>query len=316
MKRELNKIPIIIDTDPGIDDAFTLMLALGREELDVKAITTVHGNNTIEYTTENALRLISYFNREDIKVAKGAGLPFNQPLHIADFVHGKTGLGDLKLPKSDASLYEKNAWDTIYEVAKKEGEITIVALGPLTNIAMALRMYPDLKDYVNSISLMGGACFGGNVSPCAEANINSDPEAASIVFNSGIPIIMAGLDVTMKTMILDEEAERIRNINSELSNTLMKLFDFYSIFQKSVIGLQGVVVHDLSAVMYLIAPEIYKTKKCNVEIELKGQFTRGKTVVDYFNVTDKPKNTEVLFEVDKEAFVQKLIETIEKFPLK
>lgn len=316
MNKQLKKIPILIDTDPGIDDAFTIMLALGREELEVKAITTVHGNNTIEHTTENALRLVSYFNREDIKVSKGAGFPLNQPLHIADFVHGKTGLGDLELPKSKAKLYEKSAWDTIYEVAKKEGEITIVALGPLTNIAMALRMYPDLKNYVKCISLMGGACFGGNVSPCAEANINSDPEAASIVFNSGIPIIMAGLDVTMKTMILDDEAEKIKKINSELSNMLMKLFNFYSIFQKDVIGLKGVAIHDLSAVMYLIAPEIYKCKKCNVEIELKGEFTRGKTVVDYYNVTDKVKNTEVLFEVDKDAFVEKLVHTIETFPSK
>ncbi|MFX0549385.1 nucleoside hydrolase [Hathewaya histolytica] len=316
MKNQFKRLPIIIDTDPGIDDAFTIMFALGREELEVKAITTVHGNNTIEHTTENALRLVSYFNRQDIKVAKGAALPLNQPLHIADFVHGATGLGDLQLPESKINLYEKNAYDTIYEVAKKEGKITILALGPLTNIAMALRMYPDLKNYIEKISLMGGACFGGNVSPCAEANINSDPEAASIVYNSGIPIVMSGLDVTMKTMILDEEAEVIRGINSDLSNTLMKLYDFYSIFQKDVVGLVGVVIHDLSAVVYLVSPDIYKGKNCNVEIELKGEFTRGKTVVDYSNSTNKVKNAEVLFEVDKEKFVYELTETIKKFNLK
>lgn len=304
----MNKIPVVIDTDPGVDDCIALLLALSSEKLDIKAITTLGGNVALKYTSRNALNICNYVGR-NIKVAKGADKPLFRELETAEHVHGSDGLGYAKFEDSPYSLYEKNAVETIYEEAiKSEGNLNLIAVGPLTNIALLLLAYPDVKDMIKRITIMGGAIVGGNVTPEAEFNIYADPEAAKIVFEAGIPITMLGLDATEKAFIYKEEVEKILSHKNKISEQAEKLFES-SLNVAKIFGKKGAVIHDALAVASVIEPDIIKTEYIHVDIETKGEFTLGKTVAD----NKKEPNVDVALDADREKFIHMLEEMMIKY---
>lgn len=302
----------IIDCDPGLDDAIALLVAMQSEDMDIRAITTVGGNSSVDMTAENALRLVDYAGF-DIKVAKGAKEPILGKLEKADYVHGKTGLGNVELPEAKKSLYEKTAYETIYEEAIKcKGNLRLIATGPLTNIALTFMMYPDIKELISHITIMGGAVDKGNISPSAEANIYNDPEAAKIVFEAGIPMTMCGLDVTHKALIFDEDIKKIREIGNDMSKIAGDFMEFHASFHK-IYEFEGDPIHDACAVAFEIDPSLFKTRMCHVDIETKGDYTRGRTVADYYNVLHKDKNVEVVLDIDRERFAELIYNSIKKY---
>ena len=304
----MNKIPVIIDTDPGVDDCIALLLALSSEKLDVKAITTLGGNVALKYTSRNALNLCNYLGC-NIKVAKGADKPLFRELKTAEHVHGMDGLGYAKFEESPYFLYEKNAVETIYEEAiKNEGNPNLIAIGPLTNVASLLIVRPDVKDKIKRITIMGGAISGGNVTPEAEFNIYADPEAAKIVFESGIPITMVGLDATEKTFVYKEEIEKILSRKTKISEQAENLFQS-SLNVAKKFGNKGAVIHDALAIASVIEPDIIESEYIHVDIETKGEFTLGKTVVD----NKKEPNIDVALDADREKFVHMLEEMMIKY---
>ncbi len=303
---------IIFDCDPGIDDALALLMAFADKDINVKAITVVGGNQNIDETLKNTLELLSFVNLK-CEVAKGAAGPIMRKLVTAPEVHGETGLGGQTLPKADFNASELTANELIHKtLSESEEKMIIVATAPLTNIAQLFLTYPEDREKIEYISVMGGACFGGNQSPCAEFNIQVDPESAKIVFDSGVPIYMHGLDVTTKAYCTQEDVERIRAIGSKVSDFTAKILDFYMEFHKTV-GYDVLNMHDLCAAAFVTHPELFTGKECNVEIETKGEITYGETVVDYEGITGKPNNATVMFDIDREAFVEMFIESIKSY---
>ncbi|WP_408011296.1 nucleoside hydrolase [Pseudalkalibacillus sp. A8] len=301
--------PIIIDCDPGIDDAIALLLAIASDELDVKLITTCAGNQTMEKITTNALKLLSFIGEEKIEVAKGATRPLFKELCIADDIHGESGFGEVELGEPNCSVSDRSALEAMRDVILNSPEkVTIVAIGPLTNIAILVKSYPEIVNNIEELSIMGGACYGGNSTPTAEFNIFVDPDAAQIVFKSGIPITMFGLDVTHKAFLSNEDIERIRNTGSKIGVASASMLDFYASRLT-----RGIHMHDACAVAYLVDPSLFTIIPCNVEVETKGEFTNGQTVVDKNDRTNKPKNANVAFDVDRERFAEMLYQAIEKF---
>ncbi|SFE19141.1 pyrimidine-specific ribonucleoside hydrolase [Thermoanaerobacter thermohydrosulfuricus] len=304
--------PVIIDCDPGHDDAIALLLAFANDKLDVKAVTTVAGNQTIEKTFNNALKVLSFAGINTV-VSKGAEKPLLRDLITAPEVHGDSGLDGPELPPPNFKPSSKSAVETIMEVINESNEkITIIPTGPLTNIATVLLSNPEIKAKIERIVLMGGSMIGGNWTPAAEFNILVDPEAASIVFNSGVPITMCGLDVTHKAQIYKEEVEEIRNIGNKVAIMVAELLDFYGKFHERF-GFKGMPLHDPVAVAYVIDPTIVTTQSFYVEIEIKGEFTNGCTVVDYYDVLKKPKNVEVVLDIDRERFIKMLYDAMRKY---
>lgn len=296
------KKSVIIDCDPGVDDAIALFMAFASEKLDIKAITTVAGNVKLEKTSKNALKLTEYVGY-DVKVAKGASKPIIRELVTAEFVHGESGLGNMVLPEPDGAFYTKNAYDTIYEEATNcENGLEIIALGPLTNIAITLLKYPEIKEKLKHITIMGGSTELGNHTPAAEFNIYVDPEAAKIVFESGIPITMVGLNVTNKAYITAKVLEEILSYNNRpaelVGKSLMPLVDFFK-----NLDFKGVPLHDPAAMATAIDEGLLETKLLHVDIETKGNITRGKTVVDIYGVTGKKPNANVAVDIDREKFI-------------
>ncbi len=306
------KKPIIMDCDPGHDDAIALLMAFASEELDVKLVTTVAGNQTVDKTANNALRVLSFAGIE-VEVAAGAVKPLSRDLIVAPEVHGDSGLDGPILPPPSLKKSERNAIDAMVDVIEKsDGPVTLIPTGPLTNIATLLLSHPEVKSNIEQISLMGGSCIGGNWTPAAEFNILVDPEAASIVYNSGIPITMCGLDVTHKALVYPEDIERIRNIGGKVSEMVAELLDYFALFHKQF-GFEGSPLHDPCAVAYLINPDLFETMKCHVDIETKGEFTTGATVADMHHVLKKEKNVEVVLDIDREAFIDLLIKSLKHY---
>lgn len=306
------KKPIIIDCDPGIDDAIALYMAFAEESLDVRAITPVAGNQTIDKTLKNALQLVSYLGA-DVKVSPGADKPLLKELVTAPLVHGESGLGNIVLPETNKQPYEKMAWDTIYEEAVlNDGRLNIIAMAPLTNIALTILKYPDIVNKIQGITLMGGSAGLGNDSPAAEFNILVDPDAASIVFNSGIPITVVGLDVTHKALVYKEELELLQKLKGDrckvATDLIQWIYDFCIDF-----GFEGATMHDPFAVAAFIDPSLLISKKYHVDVETKGEFTKGKTVVDIYNVTGKPANTDFGVDIDREGFIKLLTRLIRSY---
>ncbi len=307
------KIPIIMDCDPGHDDAIAMIMALASEKLEVKAVTTVSGNQTSEKTLHNALKILSFVGFRDIPVAAGASRPLVRDLEIAPQVHGDSGLDGPELPEPDFSASEKSAVELMQEIIMSSPEkITLVPTGPLTNIASLLITAPEVKENIERISLMGGAAVGGNWTPAAEFNIMVDPEAADIVFRSGIPITMCGLDVTHKAQIFDDEIEEIRQMGGRVPVMVAELFDFFARFHKTL-GFEGSPLHDPCAVAWLIDPGMFSSEHLHVDIETCGEYTDGATVVDIRGVTGRKKNVDVVFDVDRERFVQLLYRSLQQY---
>lgn len=315
----MEKLPVLIDCDPGHDDAMAILWALASEELELLAVTTVTGNSSLEKVTNNAVKVLTKAGVLNIPVARGMAEPLVRDLIGDQFgtqVHGESGLGGPKLPENGFEISELSAVEMIIRVLEEsEMPVALIAIGPLTNVAMALKLRPDLKARIKVISLMGGGSRG-NWTPAAEYNIYADAEAAYIVFHSGVPILMSGLDVTQKAYITREEDERLREKGTEVAVFVAELIDFFSRYHYEVEGLPGCTLHDPTAVAALIHPEWFTYADCNVEIELDGAYTKGMTVIDEKNYQDKVlggntvKNARVLLSVDREAYVKEFIEAM------
>ena len=303
----MEKRPIIIDTDPGIDDAVAIAIALYDETLDVKLITTILGNVDIDKTTNNALKLMKFFNSK-VMVAKGAGLPLlREPVSASD-IHGESGMDGYDFGEIDnKNLLKENAVNAMYKVIMATDDITIVPIGPLTNIALLLRVYPEVKNRIKEIVLMGGSTMRGNKGVMSEFNIHVDPEAAKIVFNSGIPIVMAGLDVGWKALVFPEDSIKIKTMN-KTGDMIYNLFQHYRSF-----GLKnGLKMYDSCAIAYLIKPEMFEVVDSFVDIEVNGTYTSGLTVVDLRNYLKKEANVKVCLDIDQNMFKEWLLKSIEK----
>lgn len=308
----MNKIPVILDCDPGHDDAIAMLLACASQTLDVKAVTTVGGNQTVVKTTYNALRMLKFIDR-DIPVAAGADTPIIRKLETAPSVHGESGLDGPVLPKPDRGALAISAVELMAEVVENSDvPVTLVPTGPLTNIAVFLLAYPHLRKKIKRISLMGGAAIGGNWTAAAEFNILVDPEAADIVFCSGIPITMSGLDVTHRAAVYPEDIQRIRSRGGKVANLVADLLEFFIQFHKSI-GWEFAPLHDPCAVAWLIRPEMFVSKKIPVQIDITGDYTTGCTVTDLRSVPHSGSNVDVLLDVDRQAFINLLIETVDYY---
>lgn len=310
------KKPVIIDCDPGHDDAIALLLAFSSDKLDVRAVTTVAGNQTIEKTFNNALKVLSFAGVE-VEVSKGADRPLVRKLQTAPEVHGDSGLDGPELPPAALKPSGRSAVETIVDVVSRSSEkITLIPTGALTNIAQVFLAHPEVKDKIERISLMGGACYGGNWTPAAEFNILVDPEAANIVFNSGVPITMCGLDVTHRAQIYKDEIDKIRGIGNKVAVMVAELLDFFGKFHEAVndkFGFKGSPLHDPVAVAWVINPSLITTKPCYVDIETRGEFTSGCTVVDYNDILKRPKNVDVAVDIDREGFINMLYDAMKKY---
>ncbi len=312
----MNKLPVLIDCDPGHDDAVMLMLAIGSGRFDIKAITTSAGNQTQAKTLINALKIITLLDA-NIPVFKGSEKPLFRELIIADYVHGEMGMDGPILPDPVRKPEALSATEAMAKILTDSPEkITLVPTGPLTNIALFLLTYPHLKPKIGRISLMGGGIFRGNMTPTAEFNIYVDPEAASVVFNSGVPITMCGLDVTHKALVFQEDIELFRSIGNKSGRVVAELMDFFSIFyrkERPELG-GGAALHDPCAIAWLIDPTLFTSKPCFVEVEVTGTLTSGTTVVDFYDVLKKTPNAEVVYDIDRERYINLIYEAVQKLP--
>ena len=310
------RIPLLIDCDPGHDDAIMLMLAFGSRQFDIKAVTTCAGNQTQDKTLLNTLRVLTLIG-EQVPVYRGFEKPLFRELIIGDYVHGKSGIDGTELPPPGFSATAGSAINAIAAVlTNSEEPITIVATGPLTNIAAFLLSSPHLKSKIKQIVLMGGGITRGNYTPLAEFNMYIDPEAASIVFNAGVPLVMCGLDVTHKALFFQEDIDRFRNMGNNTGRTVAELVQFFSVFYRNnrpELG-GGAALHDPCTIAWLLDPKIFKSKLCHVDVETKGNLTSGATVVHFYNLLKKQPNTEVIYDVDRQAFTDLLYNTIKTMP--
>ena len=301
------KIPVILDGDPGHDDAIAWVLAKASPLLDIRAVTSVCGNQTIEKTTYNAMRICTLIDLH-VSFGKGGPRPLMSAPIIAPTVHGESGLDGPALPEPDFELSGLSAVELMAKVLRESSEpVTLVPTGPLTNVAALLLAHPELKPKIARISLMGGGIAYGNWTPAAEFNILVDPEAAALVFQSGIPIIMAGLDVTEKALIFPEDFERIRAVGNEVSTIVADWLEFFYHFHRSL-GYAGAPVHDAVAVAALTHPEILTTKDMYVQIETEGDYCKGCTVGDMLGVTGIAPNATCIMDIDRQAFADLLVE--------
>jgi inosine-uridine nucleoside N-ribohydrolase len=301
-------VPVIIDTDPGLDDALALLLALSSPEVDLIGVTTVAGNTTLANTTANALRILELAGRTDIPVAAGAarGLIREAP-RTAEYVHGSDGLGGLPLPPPSTRPVDVHAVDFIAERLLGSAEpVTIVAIGPLTNIALLVATHPAAAARIGRLVVMGGVARGGNSTPTSEFNVWTDPEAAHRVFAAGLPLTMVGLDVTDRSVVTPKDVDALRT-GGRIARFIAEAVDFYSRFHQDRYGTTDTYQHDALAVAEVIAPGIVHTSHLYVEVEYGQGLTRGTTVVDVHGVTGHAPNTHVALEFDHARFVDLLV---------
>ncbi|MCK8482459.1 nucleoside hydrolase [Aliiroseovarius sp. S2029] len=305
---------IIIDTDPGQDDAVAMLLAFASpEEVDVVGITAVAGNVPLELTAKNARIICELAGKPDTKVFAGCDRPLRRDLVTAEYVHGKTGLNGPVLPDPTMPLQDQHAVDFIIDTlrAHDPGTVTLCPLGPLTNIATAFERAPDIVERVQEIVLMGGAYFEvGNVTPAAEFNIYVDPQAADIVFRSGVPLVVMPLDVTHKALVTKARNEAFRALPGEVGHAVAEMTDFFERFDKEKYGSDGAPLHDPTVIAYLIQPDLFRGRHINVQIETQSELTMGMTVADWWGVTDHPPNALFVGDVDSDAFFALLTERI------
>jgi inosine-uridine nucleoside N-ribohydrolase len=297
-------IPVLLDCDPGHDDAIALLLALASPEIELLGVTTVAGNQTLEKTTANAIRVLDFVGRDDISVARGADRPLLREPFVAAYVHGETGLDGPDLPPPQRAPLEQQAVDFLAEHA---AGATLVAVGPLTNVALLLARYPDARP--ERIVLMGGSIGLGNVTPAAEFNIWADPEAAARVFASGLDVTMIGLDVTHDALLRDSDAELLRG-SGRTGRMVAELYDFFHRFHAQTYGFTGSPIHDAVAVAHVFRPELVQTEHRHVAIECESELTRGRTVVDLWRRTGNGPNAHVGVGIDGRAFIELLLDRL------
>ena len=309
---KIRKRPVILDGDPGHDDAIAWVLAAAADELDIKAITTVAGNQTLEKVTYNARRIAALLHL-DIEVAKGRNKPLCSELIIAPNFHGETGLDGPVLPEPDHKLSDLSAPEMMAKVLREsEEKVTIISTGAQTNVAAMLLAYPELKEKIEMISTMGGGLRNGNWTAGAEFNILVDPEAAYNVYHSGVKLQMCGLDVTEKALVYPEDWERIRSLNNPIAKVVAEWFDFFFIHVSSL-GWSGATTHDPCAVLSILHPEIFDIRDYYVDIELNGEYTRGATIADYTGRHSNEPNCACVVDLDREKFVDYLYEACSRY---
>jgi purine nucleosidase len=304
---------IIIDTDPGQDDAVAILLALASPEIEVLGITAVAGNVPLALTQKNARIVCELAGRPDIRVFAGCDAPLSRPLVTAEHVHGKTGLDGPQMADPMMPLQDQHGVDFIIETLRTEpaGTVTLVPVGPLTNIATAFLRAPDIIPRVQEIVLMGGAYFEvGNITPAAEFNIYVDPEAAKIVFNSGVPLVVMPLDVTHKALTTKARIDAFRAMGTQVGDMVAAWTDFFERFDMEKYGSEGAPLHDPCTVAYLIDPSLFTGRLINVEIETGSELTLGMTVADWWGITDRPKNALFIGDIDAERFYALLAERL------
>lgn len=312
---KMKRTKIILDCDPGHDDALALTMAAASNRIELLAVTTSAGNQTPDKTLNNALRMLTLLNATDVPVASGNQRPLMRHLKIADYVHGETGLDGAELPAPSFEPQDCGAVELIAKVLKAQAEpITLVVTGPMTNIALFLRVHPELEDKIKQIVFMGGAAGQGNVMPTTEFNMAVDPEAAKIVINEGIPLVMAGLNVTLKAQIRPDDLEHIKAINNPVAQAIAGQMDFYGEwYGQDKFGLAGTPVHDPCTIAYLLKPEIFEAHNAYIDVETQGSLTAGETVVDFTGLMEKDNNAKVLMNLDRVQFIEMIIELLHKF---
>lgn len=295
------RIPVVLDCDTGTDDALAILTGLSCAKMDIRAITTVAGNVELKHTSVNTLNLVDYLGH-DVPVAIGKDAPLIRPLHTAKYVHGESGMGDVELPKSNRDFDADSAIDVIYREAKKAaGDLRLVAVGPLTNIAHLFMTYPDVKPLIKHLTIMGGAIDGGNMTPCSEFNIYVDPEAAKLVAESGVPQTWVTLDATLSATIDDSMIEELRKVETKKAKLAVEILD-YMVTRNQRFGIEGAVMHDGLALASVAEPELLVGDKYYLTVETQGELTLGKTVVDVSQVTGKPNNAFVTTGMNVEKF--------------
>ena len=308
-------LPIIIDTDPGQDDAVAVLLALASPEIEVLGITAVAGNVPLALTEVNARKICELAGRPDIKVYAGAIRPLLRPLVTAEHVHGRTGLDGPILADPTMPLQKQHAVDFIVEtlMTREAGTVTLCALGPMTNIALALIREPRIASRIRRIVAMGGGFFeGGNITPAAEFNIYVDPHAARAVFEADIPITLLPLDCTHQVLTTTPRIEKFRAMKNKSGPAIAAMMDFFERFDEQKYGTDGGPLHDPCVVAWLLKPELFQSRHVNVAIECESELTMGMTIVDWWRVTDRKPNATVCRSVDAEGFFNLLTERIVK----
>jgi len=308
---------IILDCDPGQDDAISLLLAMSSpDEFEILGITAVAGNVPLALTEKNARLMCDIGGRGDIPVYAGCSKPMVRDLITAEHVHGKTGIDGVDFTELAHPLQGQHAVDFIVDTlrASDDNTITLVPSGPLTNIGTALSKAPDAVQKVKEIVLMGGAMReSGNISPSAEFNILVDPHAADIVFKCGRPITQIGLDASHQVLSTRERIDRIKKIDNAPARATVGMLDFFNRHDMAKYNYEGAPLHDPCTVAYLLSPEIFEGKICNVSIETESELTMGHTAVDFWHVTDRPRNTNWIYAVDADAFYELLTSRLARF---
>jgi purine nucleosidase len=310
--------PIIIDCDPGHDDALAILLALASpDELEVLAITAVAGNVPLALTQANARKVVELAGRREVPVHAGCERPLVRRLVTAEYVHGQTGLDGADLPAPAVPLADGHAVDALIDLlrARPAGAVTLCPTGPLTNVAMALLKAPDIAPRIRQIVLMGGAVGEGNITPAAEFNIYVDPHAAKVVFEAGVPLVMHGLDVTHQALVTPERLAAIRDLGTSVGAAVTGLLEFYNVYDQTKRGRPGAPLHDPCTIAWLLRPELFGGRACHVAIETEGQHTLGRTVVDWSGRTDLPANATVIDQIDADGFFALLTDRLARLPL-
>lgn len=306
---------IIIDCDPGQDDAVALLLAFASpDELEVLGVTTVGGNVPLELTQRNARMMCDVAGCENIPVFAGCARPMIREPITAEYIHGETGIDGIDVFEPRTPLQDQHAVDFIIDTLRAKSSVVLVPTGPLTNIATAIQRAPEILDSIEEIVIMGGAMReGGNRTPSAEFNIMVDPHAADIVLNCGRPITLMGLDVTHQVLSTRERVARIGELNNAVADATVGMLSFFHRYDTEKYSSQGTPLHDPCTVAYLLQPNLFKTKVCNVSVETESELTIGHTAVDFWHVTDRPHNVAWAYEVDADRFYDLLTERLGRF---
>lgn len=318
----MNRLPLIIDCDTGIDDILALVVALSSPKLDVLGITTVAGNQKLEMTTYNTLNALELMGRKEIRLAKGMAQPLERPLHDAGYIHGKSGLGEYVFPyETDLQPVEQKAPEFIFDLLMNSSEpVTILALAPLTNLAKLVTDYPKCKDKISKIVFMGGSIRSGNPTPVSTFNVLADPEAAKIVLKAGIPFYMCPLDTTRESYFTPEDLAKIKNYPNLVAQMAEKVTQFYvdsvNKYDNGSERFEGICIHDLCTAVFVTNPELFTWKKYYCDVETKGELTTGFTMIDYENILKKPMNERNVYYIDsvnREKFLEVFFTALESF---
>ena len=308
---------IVIDTDPGQDDAVAILLALASPELDVLGVVAVAGNVPLALTEINARRIVELAGRPELPVHAGAVRPLVRPLVTAEHVHGRTGLDGADLPAPAVPLHPRHGVDFIVEtlLAAEPGEVTLCTLGPLTDVALALIRAPAIAPRIREIVMMGGAYFEvGNITPAAEFNVYVDPEAADVVLRSGVPVTMLPLDVTHGALATPERLARFRALRNRSGAVVADMLGFSERFDREKYAGAGAPIHDPNVIAWLLEPELYAGRRINVEVERASPLTLGMTVADYWRVTGRPANALFIRSLDADGFFALLTDRLGRLP--